>query len=274
MNKVSAKDALDLDNPYKVALVAMLDDKKDIHITLLSSLMNKGEDKMMFGEFIVGGSKKYIYQNPDTGFFIMNTNKEFWTGKMHFTHSDTEGEDYIHFNEMPLYRFNTYFGVNTVHYADLIDISEKQPLNMGGIIKNALKVTFFKPFLAGDKRKIVLRPWSQKFLAALAGLMFIGYVGEDGFPKIVPIIQGQSVSSSRIVFTMKPYDKMLSDLKDGSRVAIYGLSLAMEGVLIKGKFTKAKGDFGYMDIDTVFNPCPPKHGYVYPEVENTAITEF
>lgn len=274
MNKVNAKDALDLGNPFKIALVAMLDDKKDIHMTLLSSLMNKGEDKMMFGEFIVGGSKKYIYENPDTGFFIMNTNKEFWTGKMHFTHSTTEGEDYVHFNELPLYRFNTYFGVNTVHYADLIDITEKQPLNMGGIIANALKVSFLKSFLAGDKKKEVLRPWAQKFLAALAGLMFIGYVGEDGFPKIVPVIQAQSASSSRIVLTMKPYADMLTDLKDGARVAIYGMSLDMEGVLIKGTFTKSKCDLGYVEIDTVFNPCPPKHGYVYPEVPNLPITEF
>ncbi|MFA6866469.1 MAG: hypothetical protein WCR54_03020 [Clostridia bacterium] len=271
MKTVNKKDAKDFDNPYKIALVALLDDKKDIHITLMSTLMNKGDNKMMIGEFVIGDSKKFIYQNPNTGFLIMNTNKEFWTGKMKFTHFVIDGDDYVHYNKMPLYRFNTYFGVNKVHYADLIDISERTKLDMGGVIGNAIKVSMFKGIMAGDKSKKILRPWAQKFLAKLDGLMYIAYIGEDGFPKIVPIIQGQSASSSRIVFTNKPYKNMLSDLKENMRVAIYGMSLKMEAVLVKGFYHKAIGDFGYVDIDTVYNPLPPKHGYVYPEIKQTAV---
>ncbi|HOB64916.1 MAG TPA: hypothetical protein PKH08_07150, partial [Clostridia bacterium] len=119
MNRINKADEKDFMNCYKIALVSMFDDKGDLHISLLSSLMNKGEDKMMFGQFIEGESKKYIYRNPKSGLIIMNLNKEFWTGKMNFTHSVTEGEDYIKFNEQPLYRYNSYFGIHRVHYADL-----------------------------------------------------------------------------------------------------------------------------------------------------------
>ena len=56
------------------------------------------------------------------------------------THFVTEGEDYVKMNEYPLFRFNTYFGVSEVHYADLKEISERKALNMPGVIANAVRV--------------------------------------------------------------------------------------------------------------------------------------
>ncbi len=269
MNKVNLNDANDLANPFKIGMVAMQDDDGDMHMCLLSSLMNKGEDKMMFGEFVNGMSKELIYRHPEVGFFIMSVGKEFWTGAMTMTHSVTEGEDYVRYNDMQLFRYNTYCGVSVVHYADLNYISEKQPLNMPGVVANAVKVLAAKNFYAGDKTKKVLRPWAQSFLAELGNLMFIGYMGADGFPKVVPIIQGQSASSSRIVFSKSPYSSMLEDLKDGARVAVYGLSLDMAGVLVKGNYHQVTKGMGYVDIDKVYNPVPPKAGYIYPELKQT-----
>lgn len=271
MNKVNLNDATELENPYKIALIAMQDDEGDMHMCLTTSLMNKGEDKMVFGEFVNGLSKELVYRHPKVGFFIMSVAKNFWTGSMVMDHSATEGEDYIRYNDMQLFRYNTYCGVSVVHYARLNKISEKKPLNMAGVVANAVKVLAVKNAYAGDKSKQVLRPWAQNFLANLGNLMFIGYMGEDGFPKIVPIIQGQSASSSRIVFTKAPYSDMLTDLKDGARVAVYGLSLDMQGVLVKGNYHQATKGTGFVDIDKVYNPLPPKAGYVYPELKQDPV---
>ena len=182
MNKVNPKDMKDFDNPYKIALIAMHDGPDDLHMCLVSSLCNKGDDKMMFGEFVRGISKKLIYDDPRTGFLIMSVSRDFWTGSMDFTHFVTEGEDYVKMNEYPLFRFNTYFGVSEVHYADLKEISERRALNMPGVIANALRVMALKAANAGDKKKQVLRPWATKFLSGLITLKFIAYVGENGFP--------------------------------------------------------------------------------------------
>ena len=271
MNKVNLNDAKALDNPYKVGIIATIDDFGDPHLTLISSLMNKGEDKMMFGEFVEGDSKRFIYERPKTGFFIMGLDKNFWTGSMEFTHCVYEGEDYVHYNEMPLFRYNTYCGVSVVHYANLIDISEKKALNMAGVIANAIKVSLFKGCVAGDKSKQVLRPWAQDFTAVLGNLMFIGFIGEDGTPKVVPIIQGQSASSSRLAFTRAPYKNMLKELKAGTRVAVYCMDLDMQAIEVKGVFKEGKAGMCYVDIDKVYNPVPPKAGYVYPELRQEAV---
>lgn len=263
MNKIKEVDKKDFENCYKIALVAMFDDEDDIHIALYSSLMNKGDDKFIFGEFVIGESKRYIHEKPKTGFLIMSVSREFWTGKMKFTHFATEGEDYVKLNEQPLFRFNTYMGVHKVHYADLIDISERTKLDMGGIVKNALKVLIRKSSIKGDVKKPALKPWAQKFLSKIDTLMFIGFEDEDGYPVLVPVIQAQAVSPSRIVLTRKPYADILKNLKDGQRVAIYGASLDMDAVLVKGTYHDYKKDLGYVDIDKVYNTVPPKHGRIF-----------
>ncbi|MBR1810104.1 MAG: hypothetical protein IJ766_00445 [Clostridia bacterium] len=271
MNKVNPNDMKDFDNPYKIALIAMEDGTGDLHMCLVSSLLNKGDDKMMFGEFVRGISKKLIYEHPKTGFLIMSISRDFWTGSMDFTHFVTEGEDYVRMNEYPLFRFNTYFGVSEVHYADLRDISERKGLNMAGVVANAIRVMLLKGVNAGNKAKQVLRPWAKKFLSGLMTLKFIAYVGADGYPKIVPIIQAQTASSGRLVFTKAPYSGMLTDLKEGARVNVYGMSLDMEVVLVKGNYHKGKLGLSYVDIDKVYNCAPPKPGYIYPDLSNKAV---
>ena len=164
MRKFTEEEIKYFDNPYKVAIIATVDEDGDIHMFNASTLMNKGDDEMMFGEFVRGKSKKLIYRNPKTGFFIMSVDQHFWTGSMDFTHSVTEGEDYVYMNQYQLFRFNTYFGVCEVHYADLKNISEMKKLNLPGVIANALKVMAMKPFFAGDKNKKMLRPWACRHL--------------------------------------------------------------------------------------------------------------
>ena len=271
MSRYTDEELKYFDNAYKIAIIAVVDDEGDMHMFNASTLMNKGDDEMMFGEFIRGKSKKYIYQNPKTGFLIMSSDKHFWTGNMTFTHSVTEGEDYVYMNKYPLFRFNTYFGVCEVHYADLNSITPMAALNMPGVISNAIRVMAMKPFFAGDRSKKVMRPWTQKFMNGLITLEYIAYMGEDGFPKIVPIIQAQSASSSRIFFTKAPYSEMLSDLKDGARCAIYGFSLDMEATLLKGFYHDAPMNTGYVEIDKIYNTAPPITGYVYPEKKAEAV---
>lgn len=271
MATVNPDDYKDFDNPYKIALIAMEEGNGDLHTCLVTSLTNKGSDQMMFGEFIRGISKKLIYEHPKTGFLIMTTGRDFWMGSCDFTHFVTEGEDYQHINEYPLFRFNTYFGVSEVHYADLRDITERKALNMPGVIANAARVTMLKGAYVGDQSKEVLRPWAQKFLSEAMTLKFISYMGTDGYPKIVPIIQAQTASSSRIVFTKAPYSKLLADLADGVRVNVYGMSLDMEVVLVKGTYHAGTPRIGFVEIDKVYNSAPPKPGYIYPDLSNEPV---
>jgi hypothetical protein len=70
----------------------------------------------------------------------------------------------------------------------------------------------------------------------------------------------------------------LSALRKYSHVAVFGLTLDMEDVLIRGIFTgfeKHRGvKLGAVDIDWVYNPMPPKPGQIYPPQEIKAVANF
>jgi len=250
----------------KIGLVATTDDKNYPHITVLSTLMGKGTDGLMFGKFVEGLSKQFIQKRPHAGFLIMNPEKVFWYGKMTYDHFAKEGEDLVLYNNQPLYRYNTYFGINTVYYCHLNEISDAQTLPMGKIISNALKVLMKKGKYRQKKHPQVMKPWAEKFTGKLDTLMFLSYLDPEGHPMIIPTIQAQSAGSSRILFRNDPYGERLSALKKGMRIAMLAFSMSMETVLLKGTFSgfDASG-YGYMQIDYVYNSMPPVHGYVFPE---------
>ena len=274
MNKINVeRDAKDFSTPYKIALVACHDEHDDVHITLLSSLMNRGDDEMIVGEFVKGLSKTLFHEKPQAAFLIMNLAMDFWTGTMDFYDSKTEGEEYVTYNEMPLYRFNTYFGIHTVHYAKLREISERHKLNLPGIVGNVLRVAVASPLFKGESGD-VFNAWTRQHTKKISTLMFLGFTDQDGYPRIVPAIQGKSVSDSRILLTTAPYNKLTQDLKDGARASVFALNLDMEAVLLKGTFRREAGGFGAVDIDRVYNCMPPIHRYIYPQTPWETITEF
>jgi len=269
MNKQLNKEMIDnFEKSIKIGLVATIDDKNKPHITVLSTLMGKGKREMMFGKFVEGLSKTAILERNKTGFLIMNTDKEFWYGKMNYTHQKKEGEDYINFNNQPLYRYNSYFGINTVYYFDLDEISDKNSLPMSKIIYNSILTMLFKGFYSLGKKKEVMNTWTKKFTQKLDTLTFLSYIDEEGYPIIIPVIQAQSSSSSKIVFRNQPYKQMLNKVKANQDIAILAFSMTMETVLLKGKFSGFdKLGFGYLDIKQIYNSMPPVHKYIYQEKE-------
>ncbi len=268
MNKQLSKDMLvEFAKTIKIGLVATLDEFNKPHITVLSTIMGKGKNEMMFGKFVEGYSKEFILERPKSGFLIMNTDKEFWHGTMDYTYLKKEGEDYINYNNQPLYRYNSYFGINTVYYFKLREISDKANLPMSKIIFNAVLTMLFKGKYKGH-RKNVMNHWTRNFTAKLDTLTFISYINDDGYPVIVPVIQAQSASESRLVFRNQPYKEELSKIKSGQDVAILAFSMSMETVLLKGKFEGFdKLGLGYLDVRRVYNCMPPVHQYIYEETE-------
>lgn len=249
----------------KIGLVATIDDQMEPHITVLSTLQGKDKSTMMLGKFVEGLSKEFMEKRPKVGFFIMNPQKQFWYGTMEYTSNLKEGEDYIYYNNQPLYRYNAYFGINTVYYFNLIEISNQNVLPMGTIIKNALKVLLMKRKYINKASVQVMKPWAIKFIAKLDTLKFLSYIDDFGFSQIIPIIQAQSAGTSRILFTSSPYTDLLSVLKKGQKIAILAFSMSMEDILLKGTFSGFhKNKFGVLEIERVYNSMPPVHGYIYP----------
>ena len=122
----------------KIGIVACINPDGLPHITLITSLRASGPDQITLGEFCKGLSKQYIQQNPQIAFLVLTLDKKLWRGKARWTHLRKEGPEYERYNQIPMFRYNTYFGINTVHYLDLLETTEKQDLPMSKIIPAAV----------------------------------------------------------------------------------------------------------------------------------------
>jgi len=267
MKKMNDDTVVEFGKTYKVALISTIDDLGEPHISFITTLQAKDESRLVSGEFITGLSKKYMQERNKVGFLVMSLNKDWWNGSAIWKEKQTSGEDYEKFNQIPMFRYNTYFGIHTVHYYDLESVSEKHKLDMTGIIINAVSNILVKSILNNRKSPQALTKWSYDLLKGISTLKFISFIGDDGYPKLYPIVQAQACNRGRIVIPMHPYNKELSQIKDNTKVAVMGLNLDMLDVLVKGTFKGVKntilGKMGYMDIERVYNSLPPKHGYIY-----------
>jgi hypothetical protein len=252
----------------KIGLLATVSPDGLPHISLITSLQARDPRHLMFGQFTEGLSKKHVRKNPRTGFLVMSPQKEVWRGKARWTHMEKSGEDYELYNRKPMFRYNAYLGIHTVHYLDLVDFSGRGRLEVGGLVAGIL-VTAFSHLLSrrrGGER--ILKHWAENHVSKPGTLKFLAFVSDDGYPTIVPGIPCRAAGSRRLVFAPTVHRRDLGGLSKGEPLALFALSLEMESVLVRGRFTgytrKRGPRTGSIDIDWVYNSMPPKQGPIYP----------
>ena len=262
----------------KVGLLATINENGLPHITLITTVQANGPEEIVWGQFTEGKSKENILKNHNTGFLIMTLDKNLWRGKAVWRESKKEGPEYVYFNKLPMWRYNSYFGLHTIHYMDLVETTEKAPLPIAGIVLSALLTKFSKAAAKTKDEERVMNEWTVNLLNKLDTLKFLSYVDKDGFPVIIPLLQCQAADSRRIVFHPGVYADELLSIKEDTEVAVLGLTLEMQDVLVRGKFTGYKKHqaikLGSVDINWVYNSMPPLVGQIYPPVEITTVEDF
>jgi len=159
----SEEDIHSFQPEMKIGLIATVTPQGLPHVTLMSTLMASDAKTLVFGQFTEGLSKQNIQQNPKAGFMIMSLDKDEWRGKALFTHTAKAGADYDFYNNVPMFRYNAYFGVHTVYYLDLIGHSGKHALPMNSIIFSAIKTLIGRSLAVKKGKEAILNSWSQPF---------------------------------------------------------------------------------------------------------------
>jgi hypothetical protein len=274
----SEEDIRSTQPAMKIGLLATVTPEGLPHVTLLSSLMACGPAQLCFGQFTEGFSKKHILANPKTGFLVMSLDKNLWRGKATYTHHAKEGPEYDYYNNVPMFRYNAYFGIHTVYYLDLVAHSGKSPLPMNRIIFAAIQTMLARTLGHKAGKQPVLNSWTRTFLNKIDNLKFLSYIGEDGFPVLIPAIQAQSLDAQHVLFSPAVYADELQAIPEGIPLAVFGMALTMEDVLMRGTYQGIRRvggvKTGVVKVDWVYNPMPPVPGQVYPPVELRAVTEF
>ena len=262
----------------KIGLLASVTPDGLPHVTMLSTLMACAPAQLSFGQFTEGLSKKHLQANPRAGFMIMGLDRALWRGTATWTSTARHGAEYEYYNNVPMFRYNAYFGVHTVYYLDLVRHTGRHPLPMNRIILAAVQTMLARGLGRKPGGTHVFNPWTRGFLNKLDNLKFLSYVGEDGYPVIIPAIQIQCLDAGHLVFSASVYSEELLRIPAGASLAAFGLALTMEDVLTRGTFLgfrrMAGVRVGVLQVDWVYNPMPPVPGQVYPAQPLAAVREF
>jgi hypothetical protein len=262
----------------KVGLLATVNSDGLPHLTLIASLQANTPTQMVFGQFTEGLSKKYILENPRVGFLVMTLDRQMWRGKSTFTHTATQGPEFEMYNNTPMFRYNAYFGIHTVFYLDLVEHSGRQPLPMGRVVVAAIETMVARALARKKRAKPVLNPWTRRLMNKLDNLKFLAYVARDGHPAIIPVIQAQASDTERIVFATRSFKADLEVIPTGAEVAVFGLTLDMEDVLMRGEFQGihriAGVRCGSIRVNWVYSPMPPKPQQIYPRLDLAPVPAF
>jgi hypothetical protein len=262
----------------KIGLLATVTPEGLPHVTLLSTLMACGPAQLCFGQFIEGMSKKHILTNPKAGFLIMSLDKNVWRGKATYTHFAKDGPEYDYYNNVPMFRYNAYFGVHTVYYLRLLAHSGKSPLPMNRIILAAVQTMLGRTLGRKPGKQSVLNGWTRAFVDKIDNLKFLCYVGADGYPVLIPAIQTQSLDDQHVLFSTSVYADDLALLPAGVPLAVFSMALTMEDVLLRGTYLGIRRvggvRAGVVQVDWVYNPMPPVPGQIYPPLELKPVVAF
>jgi hypothetical protein len=271
LTRFSDQDIQGLAPSMKIGLLATVNGEGLPHLTLLSSLRAASPTRLTFGQFTEGLSKFYLRNNPRAGFLVMTLHKELWRGTAAFTHIEKGGPEYDAYNNEPLFRYNAYFGIHTVFYLDLVHHTGRESLPMGGVVAASLATAAARAMTGPVRDCRALNPWTRVLMSAMGNLKFAAYVAPDGYPRIVPILQAQAASKDRILFSPLVYGDELRAIPSGASLALFGMTLNMEDVMMRGKYSgirRVRGvRCGEVKVDWVYNSMPPVPGRIYPAVE-------
>src|SRR5208337_2091069 len=278
INSFSEADIKALEPTEKIGIIATVTPEGLPHISLLTSVMAATPRQLIVGEFCKGKSKEYMQRTRKIGFAVLTMDKKLRLGKALWTHLKKEGQEYEIYNKQPMFRYNTYFGINTVHYFDLIETSAGNFLTLVYIVKSALLTRLAKSSAAKGAPEQVLSHFGENIFNKLDSIKFLSFIDNDGFPAIIPVLQCQTAGSSRLAFNPGAFGTELKALKPGMTVAVFCMTMQMEDVLVRGIFngySRHRGiNLGTLDIDWVYNSMPPNHGQIYPPVPLKRVVNF
>lgn len=278
LTSFSDADMVAFQPTIKIGLIATINEQGLPHLSLISSLQANGPTQLIWGQFTEGLCKRFVRQNPKTGFLIMTLAREFWCGRADFTHTASQGPEFDMYNNTPMFRYNAYFGVHTVYFMDLVSQTGRQRLPMAKIVRAALQTAIGRLGTHKLAARPVLNLWTRQLLNKIDNLKFLAYVGADGYPVIVPVIQAQAAGRQHVIFALAAFRPELLQIPTGASLALLGMTLEMEDVLLRGRFEGIRRvggvNCGVLEVDWVYNPMPPKPQQIYPEVSVKPVRVF
>lgn len=263
-------------------LIATVDPRGWPHLTIITSNKAISKDKVVWGRFSDGLSKKYVLDNSKHGIIYMTGEMPFkiLQLKVDYSHTADEGENIDSFNKSPLMRYMTYMRVYKVYYNNVVAASPVRKMGLGGIAMGIIKAIIAKGGAKTNLEEKRLNPMGYNIFKGPINPKFIAYVDPaDGYPIIIPCVQLTVADHNRLIFSPSALKSDLEAIPVGDNVAVLGMTLSLANQLVNGTFIgfkKFRGvKLGVIEIEEIYNSAPPIMGKIYPDIyHRPKVTDF
>ncbi len=253
-------------------LISTKDERGWPHITLISSNHIVDDNTLVWGAFAEGSSKEYVKDDPKQGILYMTTDTpfKFMQVKADFTHTKKDGEELEYFNRTELMRYFTYVRVHTAYFNEIVSSRPIRGMGLGGILSGIIKNLIGKGGLKTVLDEKRLNPIGYDLYTAPIAVRAIAYIDpNDGYPVIIPCIPLQAADHNRLVFPLSSNKDDLLQIPEGSKVAVHCMNFDFANQVVKGTYIGISKSrlikFGVIEIEEIYNSCPPVFGTIYPE---------
>jgi len=204
----------------------------------------------------------------------MSLDKVLWRGKATWTGKTGTGPENDIYNAKPMWRYNSYFGIHTVHYLTLVGTTRAEKLPMGkivaGVIRAALTGGMYRRITAVN----VMNTWTRSCISKTGNLKFFAFIDTDGYPCIIPCLSARATDTSVVYIPGSEYGREIAAIPEAATVCLFCMSLDMEDVVVRGTFRHSGGG-GVIAVDWVYNSMPPVAKQIYPpEPAHAKVTDF
>lgn len=278
-------EAIEFTKPeVMLKLVSTIDERGWPHLTLISSNIATSYDEIVWGAFTEGTSKENVKEIPKQGIFYMTADMpfKFLQVKAKFKNIKKEGDELEYFNKLKLMRYNTYIRVHTAFYNEVVSARPVRDLSLIGIVGGILKDLIGKGGAKTDLSEKRLGVVGYNLFTAPIAIRAISYLDpKDGYPIIIPCIPLQAADHNRLVFPLSGLKEDLQAIPENTKVAVFCMNFDYANQVVKGTYKGIERHrlikFGIIEIEEIYNSCPPVTGVIYPEERKYSrpkVTEF
>ncbi len=258
--------------------IATIDPDGYPHLTFITSTKAISPKIVKWGAFTYGNSKRNVKKNPKQGILCMSAAMpfQFLQIKADFDYLSMDGSDAADFNQMSMFRYNTYMRIDRIFFNTVYRARRIRDISLLGIVGGIL--ANLNPFRNRGKTGVPenrLESVGNRLFQGMVFPKFISYIDSDGYPIIIPCFQARSVERKRIVFPLSQFKQDLLQIPEGAKVSVFAMDFETVNQMVQGKYLGIDHKLGIIDIERVYNSMPPKIGELYPnKAKKQKISEF
>jgi hypothetical protein len=220
-------------------------------------------DTLFFGNFLLRKSIKNLEADKRVAVLVITQDLKGWLLKCDFIEFQRIGEYVDRQMSSNLLRYNAYTGIRNAGVMHVLSVEHRFHISKIQVLLDYLraKLMTFKiskdsgSLLGSETVKIPL-PTRQEFTRMIA-VKVLAWIGEDGYPIIVPVLSMQPASDRTLVGVLNV--GILPKPPSGVKVASNILTFQAISYQVKGQW-HSTGNSGKLKVQEVYAGGPPYPG--------------